>query len=176
MEALHDRFVSRLLGFFAAALAAAAAGCITIGPGSPAEFSSALRAAMPAGDGEIRLSGPGNWYADTNGHAYYRLGGEREREPRYPAKGVFAVTDTSLVFALWLDDEGKFETVKRIPFAEVEHVALDRLNASGMIVVRARHRKVDSFKLTNRTGDLVDIETMHRAVELVRSRLARKPG
>jgi hypothetical protein len=144
---------------------------VAFGPAELPEYDALVRAAIPAEEGQPEMLGPGVWI--PNKKSFEEMGGERpfyQHGPFY--RGAVALTDRSIVFLQWDLRAKRFEARKRIRYAEIRSVALDRSAERRLLSVRKEDLEYDAFFFTRASG-IIDPEKVERAVEIVKSRTGR---
>jgi hypothetical protein len=87
---------------------------------------------------------------------------------RIPYRGALALADDALLFAIWDADLGRVDVVKRIAYAEISSVDLQRRYTLRVVIVRTAEGAPHAFHIAG------DPEATERLAATLRSRLA--PG
>lgn len=90
------------------------ASCAAIGPTDVQEFPRLVAQAVPQEDGEVLLSGTGNWYPNMRG--FTGLRSSMLSKPADPIPGVLVVAANAISFQQWDPQANAFDTVKRVKF------------------------------------------------------------
>ena len=113
------------------------------------------------------------WYPYVDGYASTRDG---SGGPRGHIKGALVLTEREIVFVIWDGNLGRAEAVKRIAYADVREVALDRLGLSALVVVRQPRREVHSFGFAGLGVDPGNVAGAERAMNALKARIERGSG
>lgn len=128
------------------------------------DLEARVRASVPAAQGELHVFEKGRWYPFVNGFAARRES-MLEREPG-SYRGAVALTADAVLFVIWDRELGRLDVAKRIAYADIRSVEVDRFGSrQQLMVVRAADRSVHSFGFEGAP------RAAEQAVELVRSRL-----
>ncbi|HET9652533.1 MAG TPA: hypothetical protein VFP36_10095 [Usitatibacter sp.] len=110
------------------------------GPDLPAR----IRASVPDAQGELHVFENGRWYPFVDGFARRRES-MLEREPG-SYRGAVALTADAVLFVIWDRDLGRLDVAKRIAYADIRSVEVDRFGRRlELMVVRAADGSVHSF-------------------------------
>ena len=84
----------------------------SIGPVSSEDFSDLVQSAIPANQGEVRISGKANWLGFSESPGYFHV-----VAPYF--SGVTALTDTDIFLLLYNDDEQRYEILTQVSYTGI---------------------------------------------------------
>ena len=122
-----------------------------------------VRASLPAGEDEVKLSRVGIWLPNSKEFRFTAV------EPSI--KGVVVLTGKSLVFQRWGGPTG-LVTLHYIPYKEMRSAHMETIGRSGRLVIESVSGRFDSFAVSDGLGELSlgrDTEEMHRVLKTLGS-------
>ncbi len=149
----------------------------TLGPVSSPEFPDLLRQAIPAGEGEVYITGRAQW-----------TGLMKVRQPGFYAwQTVAATTDSALLFLWWHKDEERYKIMLRLPYADIESVTLEGTGrrteirlCHGVEEYAVGDQTLDINRLTRlqfmTAGGSWDFEMTESAFEILNEKIIHKEG
>lgn len=143
----------------------AAVGCAANPPLlSGPDLAARVRASVPGTQDELQVFEKGRWYPFVDGFASKRESLLAPEPGSY--RGAVALGGDAVLFVIWDEHTGRLEVAKRIPYAAIRSVEVDRFGRRlELMVVRAADGSVHSF------GFEGDSRKAGQAAELARARL-----
>jgi len=162
---MTERLILRL---FLALAAVILAGCAGLGPTTTPNWREHVATAVPGADGAVDFQSAAEWFPDKQGYA--QNAGDFLAGPNIHA-GVFALTQTSIVFMEWASGPERYNIAYRMPYADIVGARVESHGRGRRLVVTAKDYRTQTFELSGPNGVMVDQRATEQASELLLSRI-----
>ena len=145
------------------------AGCVGLGPTTTPNWQEHVAIAVPAADGAVDFRSAAGWLPDKQGYARntsdFIAGGPNIHV------GVFAMTQTSIMFMEWESGRQRYNIAYRMPYADILGARVESHGRGRRLVVTAKDYRTQTFEITGPNGGLIDQRATEQASELLLARI-----